>query len=119
MEWAVLRQWASKSVMSRTKATTPYEIAPQLERIRDEVLYADVWEQPELSKRDRSLVTCAALAALCRTPELEAHMAIAIRNGVTQDELRGLITHIAFYAGWPAAMNAGRAALAVFDDERD
>lgn len=101
------------------KAATVYDLVPQLARLRDEVLYGDVWEQPELSKRDRSLVTCAMLAALCRSEELKAHMSIAIRNGVTEDELRGLITHAAFYAGWPSAMNAGRAALEVFGGHRE
>jgi 4-carboxymuconolactone decarboxylase len=89
----------------------PYDFAPHLKRLRDAVLYGDVWEQPELSKRDRSLVTCAMLAALYRTPELEWHMRHALVNGVTEDEIRGLITHVAFYAGWPCGVNAGRAAL--------
>jgi len=88
----------------------PYDFVPQLKRLRDDVLYGDVWEQPELSKRDRSLITCAILAALYRTTELEHHMKHAIANGVTADELRGLATHTAFYAGWPCGLNAGRAA---------
>jgi 4-carboxymuconolactone decarboxylase len=92
----------------------PYEFVPQLKRLRDDVLYGDVWEQPELSKRDRSLITCAMLAALYRTTELEWHMRNAISNGVTADELRGLITHVAFYAGWPCGVNAARAALNAF-----
>lgn len=100
-----------------SKATTVYELVPQLERLRDTVLYGDVWEQPELSKRDRSLATCAMLAALYRTDELKAHMKIALDNGVTRDELRGLITHVAFYGGWPCAMNAGRVGVEVFGDE--
>lgn len=100
-------------------AKTPYEVVPQLARLRDDVLYADVWEQPELSKRDRSLVTCAILAGLYRTQELEAHMGIALKNGVTQDELRGLVTHVAFYSGWPCAVNAGRVAATVFGDDQD
>ena len=100
-----------------SKATTVYELVPQLERLRDAVLYGDVWEQPELSKRDRSLATCAMLAALYRTDELKAHMKIALDNGVTCDELRGLITHVAFYGGWPCAMNAGRVGMEVFGDE--
>jgi 4-carboxymuconolactone decarboxylase len=97
----------------------PYEFAPQLKRLRDDVLYGDVWEQPELSKRDRSLVTCAMLAALYRTPELEHHMRLALTNGVTEDELRGLITQVAFYAGWPCAVNAGRAALTAVAAKKD
>jgi 4-carboxymuconolactone decarboxylase len=77
----------------------PYEFALQLKRLRDDVLHGDVWEQPELSKRDRSLITCTMLAALCRTPDLEWHTRNGLANGVTQDGLRGLITHVAFYAG--------------------
>lgn len=98
-----------------SKPQTVYELVPQLERLRDDVLYGDVWEQPELSKRDRSLVTCAMLAALYRTEELKAHIGIALKNGVTQDEIRGVIVQSAFYAGWPCAMNAGRAAIDAFD----
>ena len=104
--------------MAKTKAKTAYELVPQLAKLRDEVLFGDVWEQPELSKRDRSLVTCSVLAALYRTPELEGHMQRALDNGVTQDELRGMITHIAFYAGWPCAVNAGRVGMKVFEDDQ-
>lgn len=99
------------------KPTTPYELVPQLGKLRDEVLFGDVWEQPELSKRDRSLITVAVLTALYRTEELRGHMKRALDNGVTRDELRGLITHLAFYAGWPTAVNAGRVGLEVFGDE--
>ncbi|MGY9058066.1 MAG: carboxymuconolactone decarboxylase family protein [Alphaproteobacteria bacterium] len=58
------------------------------------------------------------MAALYRTPELEGHMQRALDNGVTQDELRGMITHIAFYAGWPCAVNAGRVGMKVFEDDQ-
>lgn len=103
--------------MANTEPLTPYDVVPELRRLRDDVLYGDVWEQPNLSKRDRSLATCAMLAALYREAELEAHMRIALENGVTRDELRGLITQVAFYAGWPCAMNAGRVAVRVFGDD--
>ena len=96
---------------------TPYELVTQLGRLRDEVVYDDVWEQPELSKRDRSLITISALMALYRTPELRGHLQRALDNGVTKDEIRGVITHLAFYAGWPTAVNAGRLAAEIFDDE--
>mgnify|MGYP001156505271 CR=1 FL=1 len=96
---------------------TVYELIPQLGKLRDEVLFGDVWEQPELSKRDRSLATVAVLIALYRTEELKGHMARAVTNGVTKEELFGLITHMAFYAGWPCAVNAGRVALEVFEDQ--
>ena len=94
-----------------------YSAIPQLGRLRDDVLYGDVWNQPELSRRDRSLVTCAVLAALGKTDELKHHMALAVENGVTPDELRGLVVQIAFYAGWPCAVNAGKAGLPIFEAE--
>ena len=96
---------------------TVYELIPQLGKLRDEVLFGDVWEQPELNKRDRSLVTVAVLTALYRTEELRGHMKRALDNGVTKDELFGLITHLAFYAGWPTVVNAGRIALELFEDD--
>lgn len=96
---------------------TPYESVPQLGRLRDEVVYDDVWEQPELSKRDRSLITISALMAFYRTPELRGHLQRALDNGITKDKIRGVITHLAFYAGWPTAANAGRLAAEIFGDE--
>ena len=103
--------------MSENKAKTAYELVPQLGKLRDEVLFGDVWEQPELSKRDRSLITVAVLTALYRTEELKGHMQRALDNGVTEDEIKGLITHLAFYAGWPTAVNAGRVALDVLGNK--
>lgn len=99
------------------KKKTPYEVVPKLGQLRDDVLFGDVWERPELSKRDKSLITVAVLTALYRTDELKGHMKRALDNGVTQDELRGLITHLAFYAGWPTAVNAGRIAADIFEDD--
>ena len=87
---------------------------PKLGQLRDDVLFGDVWEHPDLSKRDRSLITVAMLAALYRTDEMRGHMQRALDNGVTETELKGLITHVAFYAGWPSAVNAGRVAIEVF-----
>lgn len=98
----------------KDKPATVYEFIPKLGELRDNVLFGDVWEGPELSKRDRSLITVAALTALYRTEELRGHMQRALDNGVTEDELKGLITHLAFYAGWPNAVNAGRVAIDVF-----
>ena len=96
---------------------TPYELVPQLGKLRDDVLFGDVWEQPELTKRDRSLVTISVLTALYRTDELKGHMQRALDNGVTKDEIRGMITLLAFYAGWPCAVNAGRGAVEVFGED--
>ena len=82
------------------------DFAPKLVELTDDVLFGDVWERPGLSKRDRSLITVAALVALYRTEQLPGHLRRAIDNGVTQDELIEAITHLAFYAGWPSAMTA-------------
>jgi 4-carboxymuconolactone decarboxylase len=82
------------------------DIAPALADYTDKVLFGDVWERPGLSKRDRSLITVAALVALYRTNELPFHLKRALDNGVSQDELVELITHLAFYAGWPTANSA-------------
>jgi 4-carboxymuconolactone decarboxylase len=92
-----------------------YAAIPQLGRLRDQVLWGDVWKQPELSQRDRSLATCAILAALGRTEELSFHLQKAVDNGVTPDELRGLVVQVAFYAGWPCALAAGKAGLPIFE----
>lgn len=94
--------------------TAVYSFIPKLGQLRDEVLFGVVWEGPELSKRDRSLITVATLIALYRTDELKGHLQRALDNGVTEEELKGVITHLAFYAGWPTAVNAGRVAMEVF-----
>ncbi len=94
--------------------TAVYSFIPKLGQLRDGVLFGDVWEGPELSKRDRSLITVATLIALYRTDELKGHLQRALDNGVTEEELKGAITHLAFYAGWPTAVNAGRVAMEVF-----
>jgi 4-carboxymuconolactone decarboxylase len=80
--------------------------APKFVELTDEVLFADVWERPELSKRDRSLVTVAALVALNRPEQLRFHLGRALENGVTKEELIEAITHLAFYSGWPCAVTA-------------
>jgi len=80
------------------------------------VLFGDVWERPGLSKRDRSLITVATLTALYRSDQLRGHIRRAEENGVTRDELAELITHLAFYAGWPCAVNAAAIARGVFDE---
>ncbi len=82
------------------------DIAPKLAELTDDVLFADVWERPELSKRDRSLITCAALVAMGKTEQTSFHFPRAIENGLTPEELIEMITHLAFYAGWPNAMSA-------------
>lgn len=82
------------------------DIAPHLTEISDRVLFDDVWSRPQLGPRDRSLVTVAALIALYRTNELPFHMRKALENGVTREEIVEVITHLAFYSGWPTASTA-------------
>jgi 4-carboxymuconolactone decarboxylase len=88
---------------------------PKLIELSERVLYGDVWERPGLSKRDRSLITVAALVALYRSDQLRGHLERALANGVTREEIGEVITHLAFYAGWPSAMTAARIAKGVFE----
>ncbi len=94
------------------------QVAPKLVELSETVLYGDIWERPGLSKRDRSLITVAALTAMYRGDQLPGHIERALANGVTREEIGELVTHLAFYAGWPAAMTAGRIARKVFDGAR-
>jgi 4-carboxymuconolactone decarboxylase len=82
------------------------EFAPKLAELTDDVLFGDIWERPQLSTRDRCLITCAALVATGKTDQMSFHFPFALENGVTEEELVELITHLAFYAGWPNAMAA-------------
>ena len=82
------------------------DFAPKLVELTDDVLFGDVWERPELSKRDRSLITVAALVTGGNTEQLAHHLARARDNGLSETELKEAIIHLAFYAGWPRAMSA-------------
>jgi 4-carboxymuconolactone decarboxylase len=90
------------------------DIAPKLAELTDDVIFGDIWERPGLSKRDRSLITVAALIALNRTEQLPFHLAKALDHGVSRDEIVEVITHLAFYAGWPNAVSAVMVAREVF-----
>ena len=93
-------------------------VVPKLIDLSEKVLFGDVWERPGLSKRDRSLITITSLLSLYRINELPFHLKRGLDNGLTKDEIIGLITHLAFYAGWPAAMTALQTARRVFDEEQ-
>ena len=90
-------------------------IAPKLAELTDNVLFGDVWERPQLSKRDRSLATVSALVAMNRPDQLRSHLVRARENGLTQEELVETITHLAFYSGWPNAVTAIAVARDVFE----
>ena len=91
-------------------------ISPKLIDYSTNVLYAEVWEDPALSKRDRGLATVAALIGASQPQFLKVHMARALSLGVTKEELGALITHLAFYVGWPSANAAGLIALEVLEE---
>jgi 4-carboxymuconolactone decarboxylase len=90
------------------------DFAPALVEFTDDTLFGQVWTRPELSPRDRSLVTVACLVAGGNTAQLVGHLARAKHNGLTETELIEAITHLAFYAGWPRAMSAMAVAKEVF-----
>ena len=90
------------------------DFAPKLVELTDQVLFDDVWERKELSKRDRSLITVAALIALNRPDQLRFHLNYAVENGLRKEELIEAITHLAFYAGWLSAISAIMVAKELF-----
>ena len=92
------------------------DFLPKMVILTDAVLFDDVWERPELSKRDRSLITVASLITSGSTEQLAGHLRLAKQNGLTEDQLKETIVHMAFYAGWPEAMSAITVAKKVFGD---
>lgn len=95
------------------------DFAPALVAYTDDVLFGDVWTRPGLSPRDRSLATVAALISGGNTEQLTFHLPYAVEHGVTPAELVELITHLAFYAGWPKAMSALAVAKQVLGTETE
>ncbi|GMA32833.1 carboxymuconolactone decarboxylase family protein [Litorihabitans aurantiacus] len=92
------------------------DFAPKFAALTDDVLFEDVWNRPELSPRDRSLVTVAVLAAGGDLDQLAFHLGRGIENALTQEELIEAITHVAFYAGWPKGMGAMSTAKRVLSE---
>jgi 4-carboxymuconolactone decarboxylase len=102
--------------MNESPMRAPWgDIAPRLTEITDSVLFDDVWQRPGLSPRDRSMITVASLIALYRQNELPFHLGKAIENGVTRDEIIEMVTHLAFYTGWPNASTALAIVRRLFD----
>ena len=91
------------------------DFAPALVGYTDDVLFGDVWKRTELTPKERSLITVAALTTMGNTDQLVFHLDFATQNGNAEAELIEAITHLAFYAGWPSAMTAGSIAKRVFD----
>ena len=90
------------------------DFAPGLVHLTDDVLFGEAWKRPQLTPRDRSLITVAALTAGGNAEQLMFHLRFAKDNGVTEEELIEAITHLAFYTGWPKAMSAMSVARQVF-----
>jgi 4-carboxymuconolactone decarboxylase len=89
-------------------------VSPALEYYTKGPLLDGLWKRPDLSPRDRSVVTVSALIARIQTIEMPFHFALALDNGVKPSELSEIITHLAFYAGWANAMSAVAVAKDVF-----
>jgi 4-carboxymuconolactone decarboxylase len=108
--------------MPQSSTPNPLEaltaVTPKLLEITNKVLFGDVWERPALSKRDRSLITVAVLTALYRPEQLRGHVQRALANGLSREEIGELITHVAFYSGWPTAVTAASVAKRVFDEQK-
>ena len=80
------------------------DFVPKLIELTEDVVFGDIWERPGLSKRDRSLMVVSVLIALGKERQMVGHFNRALDNGVTVDEIKEIITHLAFYSGWPTAM---------------
>ncbi len=95
--------------------------APKFARLNDDVLFGEVWsEEDKLSLRDRSLVTVVALMAQGLVDQsFKYHLTEAKKNGISKNEIVEILTHAAFYAGWPKAWAAFRMALEVWNDEEN
>jgi 4-carboxymuconolactone decarboxylase len=97
--------------MKRPAAHTSSELSgvvPTFVDITDRVLYGEIWDRPELSKRDRSLITIASLISSHQHAQLPNHLKLGLANGLTVEQIGEAIAHLAFYAGWPTCVTASR-----------
>jgi len=106
-------QYGEHTMAKSLTAETLSRVAPKLAELSREVLFNDIWKRDALSSRDRSLITLAALTALGRVQQLPWHIDFAQQNGLSKEEITEAFTHLAFYAGWPAAVSA----LGCLDEE--
>lgn len=94
------------------------DFAPGMVHYTDRVLFDEVWQRPDLSKRDRSPITVAALTALGKLDQLQFHLGFARQNGVTDDELKEALLHLAFYSGWSDGMGATTVLKNIIENEK-
>ncbi|MBR0822972.1 carboxymuconolactone decarboxylase family protein [Bradyrhizobium liaoningense] len=111
---AAVAQAPTQGANAMPKPEDVRAVAPALESYAQKFLVDDLWKRPGLSRRDRGIVTVAALIARDQTVELPRYLALALDNGVKPFEISEIITHLAFYTGWPNAMDAIPAARDVF-----
>lgn len=92
------------------------QVTPQLYKYTTDLLFGEVWKREELTPRDRSLITLSALIAGGQAAQLTGHIKLGLDNGLKPSEISAVITHLAFYAGWPNAMSAAGVAKKIFDE---
>jgi 4-carboxymuconolactone decarboxylase len=90
-------------------------VAPGLVQNTTDILFLDLWQRPDLAQRDRSLVTFSALIAAGQFAQITSHLNLAMDRGLTRAQAGEVITHLAFYAGWPNAFSAMAVAKDVFE----
>jgi 4-carboxymuconolactone decarboxylase len=112
---ALLSLASCTGAAAQSSAEELRSVVPALERYDRERLIGEVWKRPELSPRDRSLVTIAALIARNHMAELPQMLGLALDNGVKPQEVSEVITHLAFYAGRDNALSAAAVARQIFD----
>lgn len=110
---------AAEAARSETVNATIAPTAAALADLTNRVLFGDLWQRPDLSARDRSLVTMSALIAIGQPEQLPFHANRAMDNGLTAGEASEVLSHIAFYAGWPRAMSAVPVLKQVFANRKE
>lgn len=115
---SALATTGAEAEQNRPRVAPPavYDVAPGLGHFTDDVLFGEVWERAELSPRDRSIVTLATLVSIGKAAQVANYVRRALDNGVQPEEIGELITHLAFYSGWPNAMSAVTEVREVFEE---
>ncbi|WP_429470976.1 carboxymuconolactone decarboxylase family protein [Paraburkholderia sp. WSM4175] len=91
-------------------------VSPAFERYTTQTVFDGLWKRPQLSPRDRSIVTLSVLIARGQTVEMPLHFRLALDNGVKPAEISEMIAHLAFYSGWANATAASGVARHIFDE---
>ncbi|MCP4329976.1 MAG: carboxymuconolactone decarboxylase family protein [Alphaproteobacteria bacterium] len=97
-------------------APVPNEANAEMLGVTIEHLFGDIWTRPGLDHRDRELITVSVIAALGFERQLRVHVRGALNAGVTRDEIKELMLHVAHYAGWPSGFNGISVAREVFEE---